>query len=103
MRSACAPGILVSMPSSVDAIGWASSLTLVLTIGAQVYKQWHDDTSAGVSPWLFVGEAIASTGFLAYAVLIENWVFVATNAMLAVYAFVGLAIYARHVRRGRAG
>ena len=91
------------MTIGVEALGWASSLTLVLTIGAQVYKQWHDDTSAGVSPWLFVGEAIASGGFLVYSALIANWVFVATNAMLAVYAFVGLGIYAHHRRRGRAG
>ena len=37
---------------TIEALGWASSCVLVLTIGAQVYKQWHDDTSKGVSPLL---------------------------------------------------
>ena len=92
------------MPSNpIELIGWASSCVLVLTLGAQVYKQWRDDTSKGVSPWLSVGEVVASSGFCAYSILIANWVFVVTNAMLTVYGLLGIAIYARHKRRGKAG
>lgn len=32
-----------------EVIGWASSLILILTIGKQVYKQWQDGSSEGVS------------------------------------------------------
>jgi hypothetical protein len=46
---------------------------------------------------------VASSGFCTYSVLIQNWVFVVTNAMLTIYGFLGLAIYARHKRRGKAG
>ena len=88
---------------TIEAIGWASSVVLVLTIGTQVYTQWRDDTSKGVSPWLFVGEVVASAGFCAYSFIIGNWVFVVTNAMLTIYGFLGLAIYAHHKRRGKAG
>ena len=34
---------------------------LLLTIGRQVYTQWRDGTSQGVSKWLFVGQLAAST------------------------------------------
>ena len=88
-------------PWSADAIGWTSSAILVLTIGAQVRKQWQDDTSRGVSPWLFVGQTAASVGFLVYSWQLENWVFVVTNALLLVAALLGLAIVARHRRRRR--
>jgi hypothetical protein len=33
-----------------------------------------------VSKWLFVGQATASGGFLCYSLLVNNWVFVVTNA-----------------------
>ena len=46
-----------------EVIGWASSLILVLTIAKQVYKQWQDETSEGVSKWLFIGQLAASLGF----------------------------------------
>lgn len=82
-----------------EAIGWLSSLVLLLTIGQQVYKQWHDGTSKGVSRWLFVGQTIASAGFSLYSWLVHNWVFVVTNALMLVSALVGYAIVLRHRRR----
>ena len=35
----------------VEAIGWASSIILILTIAKQVAKQWKAGTSEGVSIW----------------------------------------------------
>jgi MtN3 and saliva related transmembrane protein len=66
----------------VEAIGWVSSAILVVTIGKQVFKQWNDDTSKGVSTWLFIGQLAASVGFLIYSMLVRNWVFVVTNALM---------------------
>ncbi len=88
---------------STEAIGWASSAVLVLTIGTQVAKQWRDDTSRGVSPWLFVGQAAASVGFLFYSLRVANRVFVVTNSLLFVSALFGLAILVRHRRRTARG
>ncbi len=79
----------------VDAIGWASSFVLLLTIAKQVHKQWHEQTSEGVSKWLFVGQTAASVGFTIYSWLVENWVFVVTNFLLFLAALVGLAISRR--------
>ena len=81
-----------------EALGWASSAILLLTIVAQVHKQWASGTSKGVSIWLFIGQAAASLGFLGYSWVIRNWVFVVTNALMAVAACVGLGIVAYHRR-----
>jgi uncharacterized protein with PQ loop repeat len=78
-----------------EAIGWFSSLVLLLTIGKQIYKQWHDETSQGVSIWLFIGQVVASAGFAIYSYLVHNWVFVVTNLMMLVSAFAGLGITLR--------
>ena len=37
----------------IEILGWASSLVLLLTLVKQVYKQWKDATSEGISKWLF--------------------------------------------------
>jgi MtN3 and saliva related transmembrane protein len=83
----------------VEAVGWTSSAILVLTIGRQVFKQWNDGTSEGVSTWLFVGQMAASLGFLIYSLLVSNWVFVVTNALMVLNGLLGYAITIRHRRR----
>lgn len=85
----------------VEVIGWFSSIVLVLTIGKQVFKQWQAGTSEGVSKWLFVGQLTASTGFTIYSVLISNWVFVVTNALMMANALLGFGVVMRHRRKGR--
>jgi hypothetical protein len=52
-----------------------------------------------VSRWLFIGQFAASTGFCIYSILVENWVFIATNGLLAIEALVGLSIVRIHRRR----
>jgi uncharacterized protein with PQ loop repeat len=82
-----------------EVIGWVSSFILVLTIGKQVYKQWQDETSEGVSKWLFIGQLAASLGFTIYSWLVHNWVFVVTNALMLVNGLLGLGITFHHRRR----
>jgi len=85
-----------------EAIGWASSLILLFTIGKQIYKQWHEGTSEGVSRWLFIGQMAASIGFTIYSVLVHNWIFVVTNALMVANGVLGYAITRRHRRREQA-
>jgi MtN3 and saliva related transmembrane protein len=86
---------------ATDLIGWAAAAILILTLGRQVYTQWRDRTSKGVSRWLFVGQCAASVGFVAYSWLLGSWVFVVTNALILVTAVAGEFIYLRN-RRGHA-
>jgi uncharacterized protein with PQ loop repeat len=53
-----------------EIVGWASSLILFFTISRQIYKQWQEGTSQGVSIWLFVGQIAASLGFAVYSWLV---------------------------------
>lgn len=71
-------------------IGWISSILLIFTIGVQLKKQYVEKTSTGVSNFLFIGQVLAEVGFIIYSVLIENWIFAATNAVLLIENFVGL-------------
>jgi MtN3 and saliva related transmembrane protein len=82
-----------------DLIGWTSSLLLLLTISSQIYRQWREGSSKGVSKWLFLGQVAASAGFTIYSVLVKNWVFVFTNALMFVSAILGLVITLHHKRR----
>ena len=84
-----------------EAVGWVSSFILVLTIAKQVYKQWQEGSSEGVSKWLFVGQMAASLGFTVYSWLVSNWVFVVTNSLMLVNGLLGLLIVIHHRRRER--
>lgn len=77
-------------------IGWSASGVLVVTIVTQVYRQWQQGSSQGVSKWLFIGQMAASGGFLLYSWLIHDMVFLFTNALMVVSAAVGLGIVLRH-------
>jgi MtN3 and saliva related transmembrane protein len=86
---------------AAQAIGWASSLILVLTIGKQVWKQWREGVAEGVSKWLFIGQTAASGGFTLYSWLQRDWVFVTTNAVMLASGLTGYAILMRNRRRAR--
>lgn len=82
-------------------IGFASSFILLLTVGKQVYKQWSDGTSEGVSKWLFLGQITASIGFLIYSVMKNDVVFIITNGLMVVNSLLGIAIIFYHRRKER--
>src|ERR1700737_936942 len=65
-------------PMTTELIGWIAAIILLATIARQVYSQWRDRTSQGVSKWLFVGQILASVGFIVYSWLLRNWVFLVT-------------------------
>jgi MtN3 and saliva related transmembrane protein len=77
-------------------VGWSASAVLVLTIVTQVYRQWQQGSSKGVSKWLFIGQITASGGFLLYSWLIHDLVFLFTNALMMMSATVGLGIVFWH-------
>jgi uncharacterized protein with PQ loop repeat len=83
----------------VDAIGWSAAIVLLLTIGRQVYGEWRDRSTRGLSKWLFGGQVAASTGFVLYSWLLGNWVFLATNLLILATAGVGQWIFLVNRRR----
>lgn len=87
----------------VDAIGWAASVVLLLTVSRQVWKQWQQRSTEGVSHWLFIGQMTASVGFLVYSWMLGNLVFTVSNALLLIAAVTGQALYVRNRRNEGAG
>lgn len=88
------------MTDATALIGWTAAAILLLTLGRQVYTQWRDRNSQGVSRWLFVGQCAASAGFILYSLLLKNWVFVVTNALILLTAVIGEIIFLRNRRSG---
>jgi len=84
-----------------EIIGWASSIILLLTLIKQVYKQWKDEETDGVSSWLFIGQLFASVGFTVYSYLVENWVFTITNALLTINNIIGIGLYFYFKRKNK--
>jgi MtN3 and saliva related transmembrane protein len=82
-----------------DLIGWSAAAILLLTIGRQVFSEWRDRSTRGLSKWLFVGQLAASIGFVIYSWLLGNWVFMATNLLMLATAGIGQWIYLRNKRR----
>ena len=87
------------MKIGTDLIGWAAAAILLATLGRQVYTQWRDRTSKGVSRWLFIGQCAASVAFIVYSWLLGSWVFLVTNVLILMTAVVGEFIYLRNRRR----
>jgi len=79
----------------LEIVGWASSCLLLATLIKQVYKQWKEGTSEGVSKWLFIGQFVVSVGLTVYSVGTGNMVFIVTNAALAINAAIGIFIWYR--------
>jgi MtN3 and saliva related transmembrane protein len=75
-----------------DLIGWFAATVLLATIGRQVYSQWRDGTTKGLSRWLFIGEITASIAFVVYSWLLGNWVFVITNTLMLTTAVLGESV-----------
>ena len=81
-----------------DWLGWGASAVLLATLLRQVFVQWRERRTDGVSSWLFVGQITASVGFVIYSWLVDNRVFVVTNSALLLTAIAGQLIYHRNVR-----
>ena len=86
---------------AVDILGWLSSIVLLVTLGAQVRKQWISRKSEGVSRWLFLGQLAASCGFSLYSYLLGNWVYLATNLLLVINALLGQWVTLQNRRRAK--
>ncbi|MFC4728423.1 hypothetical protein [Coralloluteibacterium thermophilus] len=89
------------MSFSPEPIGWAATAILLATLGRQVWVQYRERTGAGVSSWLFVGQLAASTGFVVYSWLLENWVFLFSNVAILLVAIAGQLVYRRNRRAER--
>lgn len=76
-------------------------MVLIITIVQQIRTQVRDQSSRGVSVWLYIGEIISAAGFLTYSILLGITVYIVTNAIMVLSAIAGLAVTIRHRRNSQ--
>lgn len=86
-----------------DWLGWGASAILLATLGRQIWAQWRERSTQGVSGMLFAGQVLASVGFTAYSWILGNWVFMVTNTAILLTALFGQWVYRRNVRLEKSG
>jgi MtN3 and saliva related transmembrane protein len=85
-----------------NAIGWASTTILIVTLSRQVLTLYRTEHPEATSRWLFAGQIAASIGFIAYSALLDNMVFVVANALILLTAIVGQIVsWRKQERRAR--
>ena len=80
-------------------IGWASTIVLLATLLAQIWRQWKIGKADEVSPALFAGQCVASIGFIAYSAMVGSVVFVVSNALILAIALIGECVRRVLMRR----
>lgn len=71
-------------------LGWLAASILLVTMFAQVRKNWRERKLKGVNPLLYYGQALASLLFAVYSLTISSWVFAVTNTLGLVAAAIGI-------------
>jgi hypothetical protein len=84
---------------ATDVIGRASKAVPMATVGRQAWSRWKEGSTAGQSKWFFVGQLVASSGFVACSWRLDNIVFVVRNLFLLLIAAVGQVLYLRNRER----
>ena len=77
-------------------LGWSAATILVITLFAQVKKNWEEKKLKGVNPLLYYGQAVASLCFALYSLSISSWVFVVANAIGLLTAIIGIYLVHRY-------
>ena len=87
---------------NADIVGWFASAVLLATLIHQIATE-RREAPKEVSMGLFIGQTLASACFVLYSVLVGNWVFIVTNALILSTSVVGalLAKHRRHAPTGR--
>jgi uncharacterized protein with PQ loop repeat len=71
-------------------LGWLAASILLVTMFAQVLKNWRERKLKGVNPLLYYGQALASLLFAVYSLTISSWVFAVTNTLGLIAAIIGV-------------
>ncbi len=85
-------------------LGWSATCVLLVTLLAQILREIRSGKVDEISPLLFVGQCAASILFLVYSALVDNLVFIVSNAMILAVALLG--VWVRHhlkAKRARLG
>jgi len=65
-----------------EILGYSAGAVTTLTFLPQVIKTWRERSAKDVSLWMFIIAAINEIMWVAYGILINNWVIILTNALV---------------------
>jgi MtN3 and saliva related transmembrane protein len=65
-----------------EILGYSAGAVTTLTFLPQVIKTWKEKSAKDVSLWMFIIAAINEIMWVAYGILINNWVIILTNALV---------------------
>lgn len=68
--------------SGVEILGYAAGLLTAVTFIPQVIKTWQSKSAKDISLAMFNIAFINEIMWLAYGILIDNWVIILTNAVM---------------------
>ncbi|MBL7731196.1 MAG: SemiSWEET transporter [Chitinophagaceae bacterium] len=68
--------------SIADIIGYTAGAITSLTFLPQVIKTWKEKSAKDVSMLMFVIAALNEVLWIVYGILLNNWVIIATNAVV---------------------
>ncbi|HEX8395143.1 MAG TPA: hypothetical protein VF665_22540 [Longimicrobium sp.] len=75
----------------VKMVGWAACLILAGSL-TYTFIRALTDGPAGIDPWFFGAQTLASTLFLVYSLRLKNRIFIAANAVAVANALGTLAV-----------
>lgn len=68
--------------TGVDILGYAAGAITSLTFLPQVIKTWKEKSAKDVSLLMFIIAAVNEVMWIAYGVLLNNWVIILTNSIV---------------------
>ena len=72
--------------TGVDILGYSAGFITTLTFLPQVIKTWREKSAKDVSLLMFVIAAANEIMWIAYGILLNNWVIITTNSILLVFS-----------------
>ena len=66
----------------VDVLGYSAGAITSLTFLPQVLKTWKDKSAKDISLMMFLIAAVNEIMWIAYGVLLHNWVIILTNTIV---------------------
>lgn len=70
--------------TAADMLGYAAGALTAFTFLPQVLKTWKEKSAKDVSLYMFIIAFVNEIMWLAYGVMINNWVIILTNAVMLV-------------------
>ena len=82
--------------SGVDILGYAAGAITSLTFLPQVVKTWREKSAKDVSLMMFIIAAINEIMWIAYGVLLHNWVIILTNTIVLAMSLIMISLKLRY-------